>query len=60
MDRKKKPTLKGEGHILLSFFNIDYHAYVEPITSVLMSNPTKTFKLVLTEVPDKKEKVKTS
>ena len=49
----EKPVLKGEGHMLLSFFNIDYHAYVEPITHVLMSNPTKTYKLTLTEIKKK-------
>jgi len=49
----KKPVLKGEGHVLLSFFNIDYHASIENITSVLMSNPTKMFKLTLTEIKKK-------
>jgi len=49
----KKPTLRGEGHVLLSFFNIDYHASIENITSVLMSNPTKMFKLTLTELKKK-------
>jgi len=49
----KKPVLKGEGHVLLSFFNIDYHAYVEPITRVLMNNPNKIFKLTLTEIKKK-------
>ncbi len=49
----EKPVLKGEGHVLLSFFNIDYHAYVAPITEVLMSNPTKSYKLTLTEIKKK-------
>jgi len=49
----KKPVLKGEGHQLLSLFNIDYHEYIENITSVLMSNPTKMFKLTLTEIKKK-------
>ena len=46
----EKSVLKGEGHVLLSFFNIDYHEFVAPITDVLMSNPTKTYKLTLTEI----------
>jgi len=49
----EKPVLKAEGHVLLSFFNIDYHEYVAPITEVLMNNPTKIFKLTLTEVKKK-------
>lgn len=49
----KNPTLKAEGHVLLSFFNIDYHTFIEDITSVLMNNPTKVFKLTLTEVKKK-------
>ncbi len=46
----KKPTLKAQGHVMLSFFNIDYHEFVSEITTVLMNNPTKIFKLTLTEV----------
>jgi len=46
----KKPVLKAEGHVMLSFFDIEYHEYVTPITNVLMSNPTKKFKLTLTEI----------
>lgn len=49
----KKPVLKGEGHVLLSFFNIDYHESIEDITSVLMENPTGFFKLTLTEITKK-------
>ena len=49
----EKPVLKAEGHVLLSFFNIDYHSYVEPITKVLMNNPTKIYKLTLTEIKKK-------
>ena len=49
----EKPVLKAEGHVLLSFFNIDYHTFVAPITEVLMNNPTKTFKLTLTEIKKK-------
>jgi len=49
----EKPVLKAEGHTMLSFFNIDYHAYIEPITKVLMSNPTKHYKLTLTEIKKK-------
>ena len=49
----EKPVLKAQGHVLLSFFNIDYHLSIAPITEVLMSNPTKTFKLTLTEIKKK-------
>lgn len=49
----EKPVLKATGHVMLSFFNIDYHAFVAPITDVLMSNPTKTFKLTLMEIKKK-------
>jgi len=49
----EKPVLKGQGHVLLSFFNIDYHESIAPITEVLMSNPTKTYKLTLTEIKKK-------
>jgi len=49
----EKPAIKAEGHTMLSFFNIDYHSYVSNITEVLMSNPTKTFKLTLTEIKKK-------
>lgn len=49
----EKPVLKAKGHVLLSFFNIDYHEYVSPITEVLMSNPTKSYKLTLTEIKKK-------
>lgn len=49
----EKPVLKAEGHVMLSFFNIDYHAYVVPITEVLMNNPTKSYKLTLTEIKKK-------
>ena len=49
----EKPVLKAEGHVMLSFFNIDYHASISDITEVLMSNPTKIFKLTLTEIKKK-------
>jgi len=49
----KKPVLNAEGHVMLSFFNIDYHEYVSPITEVLMNNPTKQYKLTLTEIKKK-------
>ena len=49
----EKPVLKAEGHVMLSFFNIDYHEYIAPITKILMSNPTKSFKLTLTEIKKK-------
>lgn len=46
----QKALIKAQGHAMLSFFNIDYHMSITPITEVLMSNPTKTFKLTLTEI----------
>lgn len=49
----EKPVLKAEGHIMLSFFNIDYHESITPITEVLMNNPTKSYKLTLTEIKKK-------
>jgi len=49
----QKPVLKAQGHVLLSFFNIDYYESIAPITEVLMSNPTRTFKLTLTEIKKK-------
>lgn len=49
----EKPVLKAQGHVLLSFFNIDYHESIAPITKVLMSNPTKIFKLTLKEIKKK-------
>ena len=49
----EKPVLKAQGHVMLSFFNIDYHESITQITNVLMSNPTKTFKLTLTEIKKK-------
>jgi len=52
------PKIYGEGHVLLSFFNIDYHESITDITEVLMSNPTKRFRLSLEEAPLKKKKDK--
>lgn len=49
----QKVHIKAEGHVMLSFFNIDYHSYISNITEVLMDNPTKTFKLTLTEIKKK-------
>ncbi len=52
----KNPTIKAPGHVLLSFFNIDYHESIESITEVLMSNPEEIFKLKLERVAPKKGK----
>ena len=46
----------GQGHVLLSFFNIDYHDSIEEITKILMSNPTQRFRLSLERAPLKTRK----
>lgn len=48
------PVIYGKGHVLLSFFNIDYHESIESITEILMSNPTQRFRLSLERAPLKK------
>jgi len=47
------PEIYGKGHVILSFFNIDYHDFIEEITSKLMDNPDKYFKLTLERIPKK-------
>lgn len=46
----------GQGHVLLSFFNIDYHESINEITEVLMENPNKRFRLSITPAPLKYKK----
>jgi len=38
----------GKGHEILSFFNIDYHTYIEEISNELMSHPNKRYRLSVT------------
>ena len=49
-------TIYGNGHVLLSFFNIDYHLSINNITEELMNNPNKRFRLSLEKAPLKKTK----
>jgi len=44
----------GKGHEILSFFNIDYHAYIQEISDELMSHPNKRYRLSVIRVPLKK------
>jgi len=44
------PKLEGEGHQILSLFNIDYHETLEEITKELMSKPNKKFRLTVKEI----------
>lgn len=48
-------SVYGKGHVLLSMFDIEYHAFSENITNVLMSNPNKRFRLSVSEAPIKKK-----
>jgi len=50
------PVLYGNGHVLLSFFDIEYEDSIAPITDVLMSNPNARFRLSLVPAPLKKKK----
>ena len=50
------PVIYGDGHVLLSFFDIEYEDSISPITDVLMSNPNKRFRLSLEPAPLKKKK----
>ncbi len=52
------PVIYGQGHVLLSFFDIEYEASIITITDVLMSNPNKRFKLSLEPAPKKKKSKK--
>jgi len=45
--------LEGEGHQILSLFNVDYHETLQEITDELMSNPTKQFRLTVKEIKKK-------
>jgi len=51
------PVIYGDGHVLLSFFDIEYEGSISQITDVLMSNPNKRFRLSLKEVPPLKKKI---
>jgi len=50
------PVIYGNGHVLLSFFDIEYEGSISKITDVLMSNPNARFRLSLNQVPQLKEK----
>ncbi len=50
------PVIYGEGHVLLSFFDIEYEESISKITDVLMSNPNARFRLSLECAPLKKKK----
>jgi len=52
------PVIYGDGHVLLSFFDIEYEESISEITNVLMSNPDTRFKLSLIPAPLKKKSVK--
>ena len=52
------PVIYGDGHVLLSFFDIEYEASILQITEILMSNPNKRFRLSLEPAPLKKKKSK--
>jgi len=52
------PVIYAKGHVLLSFFNIDYHESIVEITDVLMNNPNARFRLSLEAAPLKKKKSK--
>lgn len=52
------PVIYGNGHVLLSFFDIEYEASISKITDVLMSNPNVRFRLSLKKVPQLKKKKK--
>jgi len=50
------PVIYGNGHVLLSFFDIEYEGSLSPITDVLMSNPNSRFRLSLEPAPLKEKK----
>ena len=50
------PKIYGKGHVLLSFFDIEYHAFSAEITDMLMGNPNARFRLSLERAPLKKKK----
>jgi len=47
--QKKIKKITGEGHQILSLFDVEYHFASKEITDVLMSHPTKEFVLSLKE-----------
>ena len=49
------PKIYGKGHVLLSFFDIEYEDSIAEITNVLMSNPDTRFRLSLEAAPLKKK-----
>lgn len=51
-----KKEIEFPGHVLLSFFDIEYESSFEEIAVMLMNYPNKIFKLSLESVPKKKEK----
>jgi len=50
------PVIYGKGHVLLSFFDIEYEDSISKITEVLMSHPNVQFKLSLEKAPKKSVK----
>jgi len=50
------PKIYGKGHVLLSFFDIEYEGSIAEITNVLMNNPNVRFRLSLEPAPLKKKK----
>jgi len=52
------PKIYGKGHVLLSFFDIEYQESISQITDMLMSNPNARFRLSLEAAPLKKKKSK--
>lgn len=41
------PKVRGNGHEILSFFNIEYESYIKEIVEELMSFPNSHFTLTL-------------
>jgi len=41
------PKIRGKGHVILSFFNIEYESYIKEIAEELMSFPNSHFTLTL-------------
>ena len=50
------PAIYGKGHVLLSFFDIEYEDSISEITDELMSNPNSRFRLSLEQASLKKKK----
>lgn len=49
------PVIYGKGHVLLSFFDIEYEGSISKITNMLMSNPNTRFRLSLKTAPLKEK-----